>query len=1371
LFEAPGTTGQSIALNNEFAGDVWEFAIQGYKAFAPSPPNEAVMTPTDVLLSWLPGFVVEDHDIYMGTSWEDVNNAVYHPTAAPPEFVATRSDPNYQASGLAEDTKLYWRVDQVVGRFPPPIGGGTYYKGDVWCFTTGRTGSGLRGDYYHHTGAASPAGFETFVVSRLDPVIDFSWGTGAPHPLVNIDDFTVRWRGEVGIPHSGLITFYGATDDGVRLWVDDMTTPIIDAWVDRGETESASQPIYLDAGYYDIKMEMYENGGGAAARLRWSSSSISKSIIPSDYLIPFVQLWSHDPNPRDGQASVPVSYNLRWGPGETAAQHDVYLGTDKAAVTNATTSSTGIYLGRYGPNTLPVALDAAEFYYWRVDEVNLAGPDPCLWKGDTWTFRTVGAAGGLLGLYYHWDDGIDRGTNAIGPDNPFQIFVLSRIDPSINFQWGGGSPDPNVNVDKFSARWVGHVECPVDANYTFYTNTDDGTRLFIDGVMLPTVNPGGAVPDNSWINMGPREYFDSIVLSAGLHDIEMQYYEDGGGAVAELRWSSIPTNPSDDAISYQIIPPMWLWPPLFASGPRPPDGATIDDRSPALEWIAGVNAAYHELYFSENYDDVNNRNPAIKQITTDPCRPYPAAPAPLLKLATTYYWLVDEVKSASERWNARTVWSFTISECLSLDNMEDYNDRSELRLVWRDGYADVVWGGVDPYYFLAQGGSSGSKLNVSTAVGSPFANATGPIPPTLLNDEAMVLQYDNDGFTYVYPTSEDNEEKWVYDAPYYSEIEANTTGNNSLEVGETWDSEGVRSLSLTFQGHPISDGYYDAGAWPAYTIFGRGRDIQGRHDEFYYLSQYPFIGNGSIQVQVLSMDDTNPWAKAGVMIREKWAPYSKYAAVFVTPGNGVTFQWRDVEDGPTSEITKPGVSAPEYVRLVRNIDGTFEAKHSETGFTWEDVNAPGSAPSFPSVPMGSISDPNLYAGSAVTSSNANQLCATDFNTVLISPLPPNWIFGNIGTNAPEQLYVALSDGVNTSVVEHNDVNAATLTTWQEWNIDLSDFTTVNLDAIKKVYLGFGDRDAPVQGGSGAIYVDDIRACPPRCIPTLAKPLYDLAQPYDCIVSEPDLALVGADWLLRDEVITTVAPSDSNLIARYTFDADYTDSVGGFNLDPNGTVQIVTDAVRGDVLDLDGSGYLQSDHNAVEFGIDGNTPRTFSCWAYTRQFVEGGLYEIGQHVNAQDWSLRTYGSLDDTWRAQHWGYPTYDFDFTYPSLDKWVHFAHVYDGNEVKVYANGNLVGSADINLNTSGGPKNLHIGMWNNNYYNGRIDDLRAYDYGLSQEEAAYLAADGAATLQLPIQSIADVYQGEAPGNQWINFKDYALIADKYLEEVLWPVP
>ncbi len=74
-------------------------------------------------------------------------------------------------------------------------------------------------------------------------------------------------------------------------------------------------------------------------------------------------------------------------------------------------------------------------------------------------------------------------------------------------------------------------------------------------------------------------------------------------------------------------------------------------------------------------------------------------------------------------------------------------------------------------------------------------------------------------------------------------------------------------------------------------------------------------------------------------------------------------------------------------------------------------------------------------------------------------------------------------------------------------------------------------------------------------------------------------------------------------------------------------------------------------------------------------------------------------------------------------------------------------------------------------YFPGDVDDARIYGVQLSKEEVAYIATGGAPSLHIPIQSIADVYQGEPQGSQWINFNDYALIADKYLEEILWPAP
>ncbi|HUW81944.1 MAG TPA: Calx-beta domain-containing protein, partial [Phycisphaerae bacterium] len=142
----------------------------------------------------------------------------------------------------------------------------------------------------------------------------------------------------------------------------------------------------------------------------------------------------------------------------------------------------------------------------------------------------VGTGTGLTGAYY---DNID-----------FTAFALSRVDATVNFNWGTGSPDPSIGVDTFSIRWVGQVQPLYSETYTFYTNTDDGVRLWVDNQLVI----------DHWVDQGPTEWSGTIALLAGVkYDIEMEYYENGGGAVAELRWSST-------GQAKEIIPQPQLYP-------------------------------------------------------------------------------------------------------------------------------------------------------------------------------------------------------------------------------------------------------------------------------------------------------------------------------------------------------------------------------------------------------------------------------------------------------------------------------------------------------------------------------------------------------------------------------------------------------------------------------------------------------------------------------------------------------------------------------------------------------------------------------------------------------------------------------------------
>jgi hypothetical protein len=119
---------------------------------------------------------------------------------------------------------------------------------------------------------------------RNDACVDFNWGGGFGDPNVGRDLFSVRWTGKVIPPSTGTYRFYATSDDGVRLWVDNVK--LIDGWTDHGPTEYSGTIRLTAATRYDIRMEYYERGGGATVQLSWSGPSSPRQIIPREFLTP-----------------------------------------------------------------------------------------------------------------------------------------------------------------------------------------------------------------------------------------------------------------------------------------------------------------------------------------------------------------------------------------------------------------------------------------------------------------------------------------------------------------------------------------------------------------------------------------------------------------------------------------------------------------------------------------------------------------------------------------------------------------------------------------------------------------------------------------------------------------------------------------------------------------------------------------------------------------------------------------------------------------------------------------------------------------------------------------------------------------------------
>jgi len=719
--------------------------------------------------------------------------------------------------------------------------------------------------------------------------------------------------------------------------------------------------------------------------------------------------------PADGAKFLdPAATTLSWTAGFGAKLHTVYFGDNYDTVASA---AGGVPQGTtsYTPKG-PLA--AGTTYYWRVDEFD----GKATYKGDIWSFTTAKIGGGVKGQYY-------KGMN-------FESLVLTRVDPQINFSWGAAAPDPVVGIDSFSVRWTGEVEAAFTETYTFYARADDGVRLWVDGQQLV----------DAWIDQGATEYSGKVDMVAGnTYSLQMEMYENGGDAVAELRWSSLHT-------PKQIIPQAALSPPVKASGPNPGNGATGVSLTPVLTWNAGDFAASHDVYFGTEADAVRNAtktSPEYKGSKTLGTESYNPG-----KLAwyTTYYWRVDEVNTVhpDSPW-VGNVWSFTTGDFLLIDDFESYDSgANQIWYAWHDGLGYGAPG--TPPYFAGNG--------TGAAVGDETTASFTEETIVHGGRKSMPLAYDNNktGFAK------------------YSEAEF------KLTAPRDWTQESVGELSLWFRGLPGSVGSFVEGPVGTFTITASGADIWNQADQFHFAYK-TLTGVGTIEAQVLSVDNTDPWAKAGVMIRETLDAGSKFVAVYITPGNGCRFQARVgtgvAATSDTSVVTtqQTAIKAPYWVKLERDAAGNFRGYYSSNGTTWTTMSWN---------PQNITMASNVYIGLALTSHNNNATCTAKFSGVKTTGIAgAQWANQDIGiaSNAAEPLYVAVSNAAGQpAVVVHSNPAAAQVTTWTEWVIPLSALSAqgINLTNVDKLAIGLGTRgNMTTAGGSGKMYFDDIRLYRPR----------------------------------------------------------------------------------------------------------------------------------------------------------------------------------------------------------------------------------------------------------------------------------------------------
>ena len=435
------------------------------QAFGPNPADAQTDVLRDSDLSWSPGAFAAQHNVYMGTSFEDVDTATV-PTI--PGLDVNSLDPGRLILG----TTYYWRVDEL-NEAPDD----TVFKGDVWSFTVEPAGIPLDNELVtvSATSMSDP---------NEDPnnVINGSGLVEVEGKLGHSDETTDMWLSTAADPNAAItfvldrvyklhqihvwnhnsgnesIVGFGMKDALVEYSVDG------DTWMELGVVtipQATGEPNDLGA---DVDL-----GGITAQQVRLTTVANHSTIgFPqvglAEVQFMVIPTFARESQPADGDLLDGVELELAWRAGREAASHDIYLGTDANDLTFFDTTTEASYV-------MPVNYGTS--YYWSITEVNEAEA-PASYAGPLWSFTTP--AYGIVDDFESYND-ID---DLADPES-------NRIFESWPDGWGVATNGALIGNDPANPSYAettivhgGDQSMPMFYSNTLDATYSEGTHTFAD---------------------------------------------------------------------------------------------------------------------------------------------------------------------------------------------------------------------------------------------------------------------------------------------------------------------------------------------------------------------------------------------------------------------------------------------------------------------------------------------------------------------------------------------------------------------------------------------------------------------------------------------------------------------------------------------------------------------------------------------------------------------------------------------------------------------------------------------------------------------------------------------------------------------------
>jgi concanavalin A-like lectin/glucanase superfamily protein/F5/8 type C domain-containing protein len=663
-----------------------------------------------------------------------------------------------------------------------------------------------------------------------------------------------------------------------------------------------------------------------------------------------------------------------------------------------------------------------------------------------------------------WNHMISRGEHH-GGGNPGAVnwgVMMYDAQETILYETYNDTVKPSVSASTTTGEWH-HVVA-----------THDGAemQLYHDGQLVEATPTAGITLDENLAFIigaqsragGPSDYFD--------------------GRLDEVGYFNAVLAPEDiETIMNEGLAEIVGGSPV-AANPQPTAAQTDVPRDPVLSWTAGEFAATHNVYFGDNFDDVNNG--VASALIADGIAETTVAPG-RLAFETTYYWRVDEVNAAPDYTVFEgVVWSFTV---------EPLAYPVEGVMATSNGSSDATAG--------PENTVNGSGLNANDEHSVAATDMWLATPGA----EPLWIQY---AFDRVYRLHEML--VWNYNVQFelilgfglkdvtveYSENGTDWTVLGDVEFARApATSSYAHNTTIDFQGAVAR--YVRLSVNSGWGMLGQYGLSEVRFTFIPVLAREPQPDDGATDVSpdvVLSWRPGREAASHAVYL--DIAPDALALAETVTDNSyapaelafGTAYSWKIDE---VNEAEVPSVWEGDlwtFSTLEFAVIEDFERYDDEENTifdTWIDgfVNDTGSTVGYFDAPFaersivnsGRQSMPLEYAnGAAPFHSETSRAWAAAQDWTMGGAVSLRLHFYGSPDNVPGSLYVGIEDAAgNVAVVTHPDPDALLADSWQAWTIPLSEFSAadVNLARVETMILGIGDRDNPTAGGAGLVFIDDI----------------------------------------------------------------------------------------------------------------------------------------------------------------------------------------------------------------------------------------------------------------------------------------------------------